>query len=457
MFHRAFTSIKGRSLQSIIVILILLVALTIEFIGNVLLSAVKETKFNVMRQIGAKVNISQVVGEVEKNSSITGGKVIDEEMLSFIKNIDHVNGLQQVVSLSMKPINFENVKLHTGYDPSEQNDKSEVDENITKENKDSISINGCIDYNMEDEFYRGHNVITKGKLDKNISNYAIISQQLADQNDLDIGDTISIKRNTYMSETLKDETITLIVTAIYQTDLTFDVLDTNFAGDGIYSASPYNIIYTDYYLVESITGNNQTGLNAVNIIIDDPNNIQSVTNIIKNSDMFQEFEIYNLTDAIYKQYAYNLNNVYNRSENISIMTMILSILIILLIFSLWSNDNYHDTGIYLSIGYSKNTIIIQKLIEMVILSIIAFSLAIIITVTSINTIFNLLDVQYVNSLNTVSCFVTGIDNINFSFTPSINLYLIIDWLLFTFLLSGFSLIIPFFTIIRFKPYELICR
>ena len=130
-------------------------------------------------------------------------------------------------------------------------------------NQESVNLVGCIHPEYYDYFRRNLSELTEGEFPSTSNRGAIISETLAEENNLHVGDFIEIKpyqtgveiSDDAVKEDIifGDQIISIKITGIFGTKLYFNVAETNQNGSAIFRISPYNTIFVDYNTAVSIT------------------------------------------------------------------------------------------------------------------------------------------------------------------------------------------------------------
>ena len=87
--------------------------------------------------------------------------------------------------------------------------------------------------------------------------------------------------------------------------------------------------------------------------------------------------VYNIyaNDEVYKNTAISLENLDTLVIGLLLVIIIASVIVLSLILTLWGKERIHETGVFLSIGIKKSSILGQYLIEVLMIAILAFTLS----------------------------------------------------------------------------------
>ena len=85
--------------------------------------------------------------------------------------------------------------------------------------------------------------------------------------------------------------------------------------------------------------------------------------------------IISANDEVYERAAGSMSNVSTLIISLIVIVVIISIAVIILLLSMWMRSRQKEIGIFLAIGISKRSILIQYLFEVFLISLAAFPLA----------------------------------------------------------------------------------
>ncbi|MBD5486992.1 MAG: ABC transporter permease [Lachnospiraceae bacterium] len=182
---------------------------------------------------------------------------------------------------------------------------------------------------------------------------ALVSRELAEENELSIGNELSFK----------DPTATVKIIGIYESDasMEFDA-DTIFTDHSTYWA-----------LTESEAG---TYSGRVDFFVTDPARLETVMSQIKQ-DAPLHWEDYTLqTDtAEYDAIAYQLSTIGRLMTLLIVSAITVSMIVLFLILAMRIRGRVHEVGVLLAVGVAKRHIIAQFLVETTAILILTFLLS----------------------------------------------------------------------------------
>ncbi|TYQ16576.1 UNVERIFIED_CONTAM: putative ABC transport system permease protein [Acetivibrio alkalicellulosi] len=236
-----------------------------------------------------------------------------------------------------------------------------------------VTISGVSFTDLMPSFRNGDFILIEGRhieTQDEGGNVALIEENLAHLNNLNIGDIITLVAER--SDVEEYFTVVGIFRAI-------NIAATQ--GTGMRSmpfTQPYNLIYADYMSVIPLkTIDKETevfegGIDLAVFYIDDPINIERVLEDIDNMPIDMEEYILNANDQAYQKMMGPIENVAAFSASMIYIIIIAGVIILALILMLFIKDRIYETGILLSMGEGKVKIISQYIAEVLIVATLAF-------------------------------------------------------------------------------------
>lgn len=201
---------------------------------------------------------------------------------------------------------------------------------------------------------------------------AIISQDLAERNELHIGDYItthsySIEDKGYTGEEIRVQVIGLftpnVVEQFGETVTTYDKIQ--------------NRVLVDLQTaVDTDGGAINYGFSAIHVTIDDPQNMdQIVSAVTALPDIDWTAFTIEADNETYEKAAAPLATLNELVVTLLVVIIVVSAIILALILTLWTKTRIHEIGVFLSVGIEKSAIIGQYLVEVLLVAILAFGLS----------------------------------------------------------------------------------
>ena len=209
-------------------------------------------------------------------------------------------------------------------------------------------------------FQSGIMELTEGKhITGNESNAAVISRDMADQNSLQIGDSISLQA---------DEEAEVRIIGIYE----IRKPDPAYASVVTYEKLE-NQIFIDTSALQDLFGDMPVGFYEVAFSVYDPAQLDSIMSEVKGlfAIDWRAFEVA-ADNQTYLDAAAPLQKLQALVSSIIWVIALVSAVILSLILTMWGRSRIHETGVFLSLGIGKMRIIGQYLAEVLMIAVIAF-------------------------------------------------------------------------------------
>lgn len=353
---RAWLYIIRKKGKSILLFIILLVMATFVLTALALGNASNAAQMELRKSLGGSFLIGFDYTENNpylKVENVDGGTLvystqqISPELVEQVRSIDGVNYCSATTeSLAVLP----SLDLFAGNIP------------IEEEFRNSSKILGTWKSEELSRFTSGQLTLTEGRhIMPGDKNKGLISKDLADKNGLKIGDVIQTDKGVEI------EIVGLFVPkeieGINDQVTTYDKIQ--------------NLIISD--LATRIANENSPatqGFNELTVSVDDPQNMENIITKVKEIKGvdWKGFAIM-VDNEGYENAAFSLQQLSELVSTILIVVLIVSVVILSLILTLWSRTRVHETGILLSLGIRKLSILGQYIAEVLIIAVLAFSLS----------------------------------------------------------------------------------
>ena len=194
----------------------------------------------------------------------------------------------------------------------------------------------------------------------------LIHKALAEANNLKVGDTIKAKKSAgdFNASTLSKNDYDLEIVGIFESENTERV--------GHKLEMPENLLITDVDTVKTLYGYSDGNVKYTNATFNTDTDVDKVTSKFKDIPAdWNKYTIVKSEDtflALSKSFD-SLDKIINM---VLIGAIIAGIIILSLVLAFWIQGRVHETGILLSIGVSKFNIISQYIIELLLISVLAF-------------------------------------------------------------------------------------
>ena len=232
---------------------------------------------------------------------------------------------------------------------------------------------GVCDTEDDELFTTGTLTLAEGRhITTDDTHVAIISQDLADRNELKIGDymtahSYSVEDQGYTGPEIQVQIIGLfapnVVEQFGETVTTYDKIQ--------------NRVFVDLQTSKEIDGGTiNYGFHALHVAIDDPQDMARVVADLKALPGIDwtAFTV-EVDNGIYESAAAPLATLNELVLTLLVVIIAVSAIILALILTLWTKTRIHEIGVFLSVGIRKSAIIGQYLIEVLLVAVLAFGLS----------------------------------------------------------------------------------
>ena len=421
--------------------LLLLLVFFLTFIGNLscqlLMTSAEATKDRIIQQIGTTVTLDYASDE-------DISPLFTPEIRSQLLSVPHVIGCNQHYSDYATPVNFKNCRFFSGIDPSQQENK--IEDNAEAENY--VVIDGNTDVSLIEMFRTGTATLLEGHFPDEGTSEALISRQLASQENLQLKDNLCCLVN--------GTTYTFTVCGIYDTTAGFEITEDNIVGTAVFSFSPYNRIYTDFSVTCQIFGISPES-RYIDIYIDQPDNLQTTGQAIKNLPLdWSAYRLINTTQTEYNTEASSTEATLSATRLLMQFFSVFSILILIFITCFWAESTWYESGIFMALGTSKWYALLQYVLTMLCIALPAYFIsAILCTPVASFLLQSITKLQAVAVDSVYDQFLTGTElDVSIQLMP-LPLSSLLKFLLQVLLTVCFSCMIPAYSILKMKPLQIL--
>lgn len=351
---RAFLYVTRKKGKSILLFFILLIMSTFVLTGLSTQKASQEAQKNLREALGGEFYVS-----VELSESNPYFRRVDdgEGALDLYTELpvtrDMINAIMEIGGIekydaSAQTLVSTNLTIFPGNVPL----KGELNNKIYARTVAGTENNSF--------FQSGIMELTEGKhITGNESNAAVISRDMADQNSLQIGDSIFLQA---------DEEAEVKIIGIYE----IRKPDPAYASVVTYEKLE-NQIFIDTSALQDLFGDMPVGFYEVAFSVYDPAQLDSIMSEVKGLSAidWRAFEVA-ADNQTYLDAAAPLQKLQALVSSIIWVIALVSIVILSLILTMWGRSRIHETGVFLSLGIGKMRIIGQYLAEVLMIAVIAF-------------------------------------------------------------------------------------
>ena len=251
---------------------------------------------------------------------------------------------------------------------TEATNRNEDEERIEKF-KSTVMVTGVNDSSKETKFVSGAFRLVDGKhLEKTDKNKVLIHKDLAEKNNLKVGDKIKIKSNKYDADNEKqaDETIEVEIKGIF---------DGHNKGGASAAVELYeNNIISDIDTAAKLYGNTEQSAvyQDATFFVKGDKNLDKVIKNIKGLDV--DWNKYSLVKSTsnYPALQQSISGIYSSANKLFVGGIIFAGIVVSLLLFLWMNSRKKEVAVLLSIGRTKKEIAIQFAAELIFVAIPAY-------------------------------------------------------------------------------------
>lgn len=201
---------------------------------------------------------------------------------------------------------------------------------------------------------------------------ALISQDLAERNELKIGDSLTVHCYSTENNGFTGREIKVRIVGLFTPNVTEPFGETITTYDKI-----QNRVFVDLQSSKEIDGGTiNYGFSALNVTIDDPQDMARIIDEVKALPGidWKAFCI-EADNETYENAAAPLAALNELVATLLAVIILVSAVILALILTLWTKTRIHEIGVFLSVGIRKTAIIGQYLTEVLLVAVLAFGLS----------------------------------------------------------------------------------
>lgn len=375
IFKRAFLYVTRKRGKTILLFAILLTMATFVLTGLSVWKSSEVTLLNLRQSLGGKFEIypdwensPYVVKETVTDNEFDGESdssfLIYSTMQLTPEDIAAINSVPGVKYSSARYdilARFDNLSLFPGT------------VSVTEELQHRTKVFGVCGTETDELFTTDTLTLTEGRhITSENQSVAIISQDLAERNELHIGDYITTHIYNSEDDDFTGEEIRVQIIGLFTPNVTEQPGETVTIYDKI-----QNRIFVDLQTAIRVSNDKiNYGFSAVSVTIDDPQNMEQVVSAVKKLPVidWNAFTI-ELDNEVYEKAAAPLFTLNELVVTLLMVIIVVSAIILALVLTLWTKTRIHEIGVFLSVGIRKSAIIMQYLIEVLLISVFAFGLS----------------------------------------------------------------------------------
>ena len=378
MWKNAMLSIRKNVGRTILLLGVAFLMINLVMAGLEIRKATKKSMDTTRKSLGSDVtlayNMKALMNNRSKGEALdqlnTSIKVSDANKLSKLQYVKSVNYLQTVSvdTDDIEPVNMSSTTTTSQTNQPSQSNQSENNNGPGPMDNNNFTVSGQTTMKTLSAFVNKNYVLKSGRLLSESdakTNNAVISSELASDNNLKVGSTFSV----YTTDSSNNKTtITVKVVGIYS------VKTVNQIGGLSNRQSPYNTIYTSLETAQKLNSSTTTISSAI-YTLDDPDHISAFKKLAKKTSVDWNTYTLDANDQVYQMSIGSLKNMNKFASLFVLIVIVVGAIVMALVLILALRSRYYEYGILLSLGESKLRIIGQQLIEVGLVVVIAFMLS----------------------------------------------------------------------------------
>ncbi len=383
-FRRALTYIVRKRGKSLLLLLLFLVTATLALSGTAIRAAVRTAQLNVRQALGGVFTMEQNTSDPDKwqsravggfgyQSWYSGAPLTAELADTIMEKVDGIRGCNATAT-NYVVASDQNGKTLELIEADEDNGLNAL---LASYGDFGSTITAYISTNtaFDSSFTGGYLELVSGRhITAEDSNAVMISRELAEQNGLAVGDRIILSMSEFQAslkgvDAVKTK-LEVEIAGLFHATAKSSAMLSNWSMD--------NAIYTTMDVIRHVRPETpDDGYEKINFYVDDPARLKDIVAQVKALPEIDP------TDFIVQSDSSSADSV---SEPLANMDRLVSVLILLVLlagtailyFTLAGRmkERVHESGILLSLGFSRANIALQYLTEVLVIALLALSLSI---------------------------------------------------------------------------------
>ncbi|WP_302307361.1 ABC transporter permease [Ruminococcus bromii] len=341
--------------KTLLIFCLLLSITTLVLSGLAIVDAQEEQAEEVRGTTGASFTVERDISTGGWTSGYSTQEFMTDDMIKEIAAVDGIAGYD--ASLITLPRFF--------------NDKGEAF--VTVENF-SYYCYGSYNSQYHELFLSGRFELVEGKhITDDMSNGVIISKELADRNNLKVGDTVT---GIYYPEN-NTPAVDMEIVGL------FDIVADKDDAVNMYDDSSYydysNYVFCSMEAAKGLIkgwGEDGDGISEAYYYVSDAAQLDSVIKEVQGISSVN-WNNYKITsnDEVYQNISSSLSDTGTLVTTLIVVITVVSVVLIILILSMSVRSRKREMGILLAVGIAKPSVILQYILETALIAVVAFPLA----------------------------------------------------------------------------------
>ncbi len=380
MFKRAVLSVTRRRGKTLLLFAFLLVMATFVLTGLSIWRASEIAQRDLRQRLGGKFAI-----QVDWDSS---PYVVNEVIMENV--VDEETGKQSTAYLiystvQLLPEDIAAIKAIPGvkYCSARQEHLAPVEElslfpgTIAVEEKlrRQTKVYGVCGTEEDELFTSGVLTLTEGRhISGGDIHTAVISRDLAERNELNIGDYITAHSYCQADDSYTGQEIRIQIVGLFTPEEIEQFHETIPTYDKI-----QNRVFVDLQTANDLAGDahrHGRGFDVLQITVDDPQDMDRIIDAVRRlPDMDWAAFTIDTDSSAYESAAAPLAALSTLVVILLAVIIAVSVTVLALLLTLWTKTRIHEIGVLLSVGIRKSSVIGQHLVEVLLIAALAFGLS----------------------------------------------------------------------------------
>ena len=359
MIKNAFAYVTRKSLKSLIILLVITAMATLSMVGLAIKDATNKSAAKTFGDITNSFTM-EINRQINMGTARGGGNIRNEDINKIVKS-GYVNGYIKRIGAVADLDGYEIIRTEA----TNQNEDAERIEKF----KSTVMVTGVNDSSQDTKFVAGTFRLVEGKhLGKNDKNKVLIHKDLAEKNNLKVGDKIKIRSNQYDADNEKqaDETIEVEIKGLF---------DGHNQGGVSAAVELYeNNIISDIDTAAKLYGNTeQTAVyQDATFFVKGDKNLDKVIKKVEGLDIdWQNYTLVKSTSN-YPALKQSISGIYSSANKLFVGGIVFAGLVVSLLLFLWMNSRKKEVAVLLAIGRTKREIAGQFAAELAFITIPAY-------------------------------------------------------------------------------------
>ncbi|MEG0472408.1 MAG: FtsX-like permease family protein [Solibacillus sp.] len=365
IIKRAWFYVTRKKSKSFLMFLILFGIATATISGM----AIKKATMDARGQINQSINASFQIERNLLNNSGIGSRGFGNVPASAIDQIKDISGITEYnarVTGEVDLVDVKKVKL--------TNPRIQYDDSRMKGYENAADLNGMTDSSLDNKFISGVIELAEGRhITKEDTQKVLVHEAFAKLNNLKLNDTFYVQKSELASvpalEGASKDKIALEIVGLFSgSNMDSATMDAELAE---------NTLITDIETIKMLNGyDDETILyQDAKFYVNDPKELSTILKQVNELPI--DWTNYHVANSAkdYPALTGSLDSMDGLINKMLIGIVVISAMILSLVLAFWINGRIHETGVLLSLGVSKISIIAQYVAELLMIAVVSFGLS----------------------------------------------------------------------------------